>query len=416
LRVWNSNKVPLFILGVGVADTENAQARTNLLELAKRTEGKYYDIENGNDLLRALSEQLSLGTFEVSQLATNRSSSRPLSVGEAKLNTPVEVKPITKDPFEVSFQSIAKTVQFQGGETLELYLTDDGQDIVSRPFDRAFPSAATLVRPGANGRITARVHRPSKGKNGVTFPISFQDPDSHFTPRPTQLWIEVTPVSLGSEKSGQPYLFYDANFEPKTPVPMVNWNASNWPSDATAADVRIWAKYDPTPNLQTILLEQVKQNAQRYAEGFAVDGVEGVKLSISLISNRADSAGLVIQVTELHSERSSGVGSLRVALETDDTIAPSRVTRRFEPANGMAVHTFEFSSANAQALLDSSKSKIAIQTRAAAQLGAWQLQAGQPLRVEVTTVPESLPQPILPTSTQLNFRTDRVLQSVKDPL
>ena len=398
LRAWNGNKVPMFILGVGVSNAENAKARKNLVELADRTEGKYYDIENGSDLLHALSEQLSLGTFEVTKLESKRNNSRPVSVGEAKLNAPVELKPITNEPYEVSFQSISKMVQFQGGESLEMYFDEGGQDIVSKPFDRGSPNAATLVRAGEKGRIIARVHRPSLGKNGVIFPISFQDPDSHFTPRPAQLWIEVTPLTNGSDASRQTYLFYDANFEPKTPVPMVSWNASNWPANATAADVLVWAKYEPTPNLQTIAIEQVKQNTQRYSEGIVVDGVEGVKLSISMMSNREDAAGLVIQVTELHGERSTGVGSVRVALESDETIVPSRITRGFEPANGMAVHTFEFGASNAQAFLESSKSRVSIQTRATAQLGAWQLQSGQPIRVEVTTVPESLAQPILPTT------------------
>jgi hypothetical protein len=348
--------------------------------------------------LHALSEQLSLGTFEVSKLESKRNNSRPMSVGEAKLNAPVELKPITREPYEVTFQSISKTVQFQGGESLELYLDDNGQDIVSKPFDRASPTAATLARSGENARIIARVHRPSLGKNGVNFPISFQDPDSHFTARPTQLWIEVTPLVNDSEAARQTYLFYDTNFEPKTPVPMVNWNASNWPVNATAADVRIWAKYDPTPNLQTIPLEKVKQSTQRYSEGVDVDGVEGVKLSVSMMSNRVDSAGLLIQVTEIHSERSTGVGSMRVGLDWDETIVASRITHRFEPANGLAIHTFEFDAANAETLLESSKSRVCVQTRAAAQMGAWQLQTGQAIRVEVTSVPESLPQPILPTT------------------
>jgi hypothetical protein len=121
-------------------------------------------------------------------------------------------------------------------------------------------------------------------------------------------------------------------------------------------------------------------------------------LSINMIPNREDSAGMTIQVTELHSERSKGVGSMRVGLESDGSLVPSRITRRFEPANGMAVHTFEFNASNTEALLESSKSRVFLQTRAAAQLGAWQLETGQPIRVEVTSVPESLPQAILPTT------------------
>ncbi len=397
-RAWSSNKVPLFILGVGVSDSENAMARKNLVDLAEQTKGKYYDIENGSDLLRALSEQLSLGTFSVSRLDQRPNNKGPISVGEAKLNTPVELKPFTDEPYEVSFQSVAKTVQFQGGESLELILTDDGQDIVSKPYDRSSPRAATLVRAGANGRIIARVHRPSQRKNGVHFPISIQDPDSHFTPRPSQFWIEVTPVVVGTESQRNTYYFYDANFEPKMPVPLVSWNASNWPATATAADVRVWVKYEPTPNLQSIPIEQVKQNLQRYSEGISVNGVEGVRLSVNIMANRENPGATVIQVTESHSDRSKGVGSIRVGLETDEGIVPSRVTHHFEPANSMTVHTFEFEASNAEVFLASAKSRVCVQSRAASHEGAWQLQAGQAIRVEVNSIPESLPRANLPTS------------------
>jgi Caspase domain len=398
LRAWSTNKIPLFILGVGVNNPAGAKDRTNLIDLAERTGGRYYDIENGSDLLRALAEQLSIGTYQVSKLDSKRNNSRPVAVGEAKLNASVEVSPISSEPYEVAFQSTSKTVQFQGGESLELHLNEDGQDIISMPYNRFSPTAATLVRAGESGRLIARVHRPSQHNNSVDFPISFQDPDSHFTPRPTQLWIEVSPVSTGTQSPRQTYLFCDANFESKTPVPMVLWNASNWPANATGAEVQIWAKYGPTPNLQTITLDQVKQNSQRYAEGIPVDGVEGVKITINLIPNRDDAAGLIIQVTETHSDRSLGVGSIRIGLDDDLSIVPSRVTRRFESANNIAVHTFEFDALNAQSLLAASNSRISIQSRSALQLGAWQLQSSQPIRVEIASIPESLPQAILPSA------------------
>lgn len=398
LRVWNSNKVPLFILGVGVNNPAGEKDRKNLISLAERTGGKYYDIENGSDLLRALAEQLSIGSFQVSKLDTKRTNSRQVAVGEAKLNAAVEISPIASEPYEVSFQSTSKTIQLLGGESLELHLTEDGQDIVGMPYNRFSPTAATLVRAGENGRLIARVHRPSQHDNSVDFPISFQDPDSHFTPRPTQLWIEISPVTADARSARQTYLFYDANYESKTPVPLVTWNASNWPSNATVAEVQVWAKYGPTPNLQTISLEQVKQNAQRYAEGIQVDGVEGVKIAVNLIPNRDDSTGLIVQVTETHNDRSLGIGSIRVGLDAEGPTVASRVTRRFEAANSIAVHTFEFEASNAQSLLASSNSRISIQSRSALQLGAWQLQSSQPIRVEITSVPESLPQPILPAA------------------
>jgi hypothetical protein len=246
--------------------------------------------------------------------------------------------------------------------------------------------------------MIARVHRPSQHKNGVNFPISIQDPDSHFTPRPDQLWIEVTPVVANAKLPRQTYYFFDTNYEAKTPVPLVNWHASNWPASATAADVRIWAKYEPTPNLQSISLVQVRQNSQRYSEGVEVSGVEGVRLSIHVLENRAKPEVVEIQVTEMHNDRSSGIGSIRVNLETEESNMPSRILRRFETESKMAIHTFEFDASVSARMLRSPASRLTIQSRAASHEGAWQLQAGQPIRVDVTSIPETLPQIGFPTS------------------
>lgn len=397
-RAWSTNKVPLFILGVGVSDRENANSRKTLQELAERTKGKYYDIENGSDLLRALSEQLSLGTYRVTKSDGVQNGKNADSFAEAKLNTPIELTKISQAPYDVSFQSIIKSIQLRGGESVELFLTDDARDIVSKPYDRSSPRSATLVRTGDSGRMIARVHRPSQHKNGVNFPISIQDPDSHFTPRPNQLWIEVTPVVANAKLPRQTYYFFDTHYEAKTPVPLVNWHASNWPGAATAADVRVWAKYEPTPNLQSIPLVQVLQNSQRYSDGVEVSGVEGVRLSIRVLENRAKPESVEIHVTEMHNDRSSGIGSIRVNLETEESNMPSRIIRRFETESKMAIHTFEFDASVGARMLRSPASRLTIQSRAASHEGAWQLQAGQPIRVDVTSIPETLPQIGFPTS------------------
>lgn len=402
-RAWSTNKVPLFILGVGVTNPENASARETLQQLAERTEGKYYDIENDNDLVRALSEQLAMGTYRVARTGgpkprpSNRQNSE--TVRETKLNNTTELKPIVAGAsYDVSFQSLSKSVQFEGGESIELHLTDDGRDIVSKPYDRSSPKAATLVRSGDSGRRIARVHRPTMHQDGVLFPVSIQDPDNHYTQRPSQLWIEVTPVIPNADLMRQTYVFYDANYEAKTPVPLVNWHASNWPTAATMADVRVWAKYEETPSMQEIPLNQLQQDPQRFADGIDVTGAEGVQLRIHVFDNRANSEYMAIQVTEVHSERSRGVGSIRVSMDMKDGPMPSRVTHRFEAASKIAIHTFEFPAAQGRDLLRSNMSTISVQSRTACHEGAWQLQAGQPIRVDVSSVPETLPLSGLPST------------------
>jgi hypothetical protein len=248
-----------------------------------------------------------------------------------------------------------------------------------------------LSRVGDNGRLLARVHRPLPRQNGVVFPISIQDPDSHFTPRPDFLWIEISPVLEGAVKSRQSYLFYDTNYESKTPVPMVSWFASNWPELAQKADVQVWAKYGVTQPLQTISISEIQKNAQLSLSGVSLKGVDGVTLQMSLNENRPGIGKFEVRLSEIHDSTSLGVGSIGIYFESQDLIQPKRVTHRFESESGLVIHTFEFESTEMKALLQSENSRLTIRSRSSIVEGAWQLQDRPPIRVEVRRQPETLP-------------------------
>ncbi len=397
-RAWNNTKIPVFILGVGISESDNGNTRKTLQELANRTQGKYYDIENGSDLIRALNEQLAMGTYQVTRSEASNGFKKSNDPIEAKLNSPMEFKPLSVESSEylLEFQSIQKLFQLKGGESLEMFVQDDGQDIVSKPYDRSTPQTGTLGRIGANGRLLARVHRPLPRQNGVVFPISIQDPDSHFTPRPDFLWIEISPVLEGPNRSRPSYVFYDTNYESKTPVPMVSWFASNWPTLAQKADVQIWAKYGVTPPLQTISISEIQKNAQRSLSGVTLKGVDGVTLQMSLNENRPGIGKFEVQVSEIHDSASLGVGSIGIYFESQDLIQPKRVTHRFESESGLVIHTFEFESSDLKPLLRSEKSHLAIRSRSSIIEGAWQLQGRPPIRVEVRRQQETLPLMLLP--------------------
>ena len=72
-----------------------------------------------------------------------------------------------------------------------------------------------------------------------------------------------------------------------------------------------------------------------------------------------------ISVVERHSPDSIGVGTLKVGLKSD-TI-PSRVRHRFDAANRIATHLFEFAQPD-EAIL--SRGEIEFTTKAAACAGA----------------------------------------------
>ena len=128
MRAWESAKIPLFILGVGISDSETPNARKTLQSLAQRTQGKYYDIENGSDLLRALLEQLATADYQV-KLDSSADLQLPSPPVESKLNSQVEIKNIAlaTSRYQVLFQSISKPIQLAGGESLEMFVREDGR-------------------------------------------------------------------------------------------------------------------------------------------------------------------------------------------------------------------------------------------------------------------------------------------------
>ena len=390
-RAWQSNRIPMFILGVGISGDDAAQTRTTLQGLAESTGGSYYDVANGSEMLRALLAQLSSGTYRVRQpLATGSRGQEPAL--EARLNQPIELSPVVlEEPYHIEFQAVSKSFQLQGGEALEVVLRSDGQDLLSKPFDQQAPRAGQLIRVGESRSLTARVHRPRVQADGVTFPISVQAPDAFYTPRPDQWWIEIQPVGESSANTSPAYVFYDTHYPPSMPVPFVSWHASHWPTGAPQADVSLWVKYTPTPAEYSLSLRELQQDTQRYGLPSELPGFPGVRVQTQILAEGGAAGRVTIQVTELHGDTSAGIGSLRVLLTSAAGRLPGRVTRRFEPSNRIAIHSFEFDPATAVELFATPQARLEFCSKAAVLAGAWHLTGDQPIRVDITPAAELLP-------------------------
>ena len=80
----------------------------------------------------------------------------------------------------------------------------------------------------------------------VVFPISIQNDDpTRFSPKPSELWVEITPLVSNEDRDPTrlpPYVFNDLGFEPNYPVPRVHCTASGWPPEADSADIELWFK------------------------------------------------------------------------------------------------------------------------------------------------------------------------------
>ena len=138
-RAWKNTQIPLFILGVGISESSNPNTRNVLEGLAERTGGKYYDVENGNDLLwRRYPNNFHWAS--ITSLVKMLPRRAPPPSMESKLNSPIKIDGIqNRSPnYEVSFQNTSRSVQLEGGESLELFLRGDGQEIVARALRSAF--------------------------------------------------------------------------------------------------------------------------------------------------------------------------------------------------------------------------------------------------------------------------------------
>jgi len=373
LSAWEDRDVPVYILGFGVSDEEASQAEREFRQIAKDTGGAYYPVNNGRDLLKALRERLSLGGYSVEDatgaIVSLRDDGEPL----VPLNTSVRLPELAgrQEPYTVKFESVEKEVTVEGGESIELYVTENGTDLVSKPFDENFPVAGLMSRRGEPERLIVRLHRPSSDATAVSFPISLQSESYHFTRRPSDVWVEVAPVLDNELATPLVYGFYDTHFESQQPVPLLRWTATNWPPGAREAAVRVWAKFEPTEPVQTITVPELFGNRDTFSALQQVNGMTGVKFRVDI-----GEAGRELKVVEQHDASSAGIYAMKVKLITPRELRPLRVVHQFDAENGLAIHSFHFAAESAAALAKSSASSLAFFTRESIQQGAFAMDGG----------------------------------------
>lgn len=368
-------------------------------QIANTSGGKYYDIANRSALLRALTEQLARGEFRLSE--GDSSSSKLLSTGGevqiSKLNTPVQVELRSRVPqtFELVFQSVKKQFELQGGEALEMTLKDNGLDIKAEPYLVGSPKSAPLRKPNSSDRKIARAHKPVQNNNTILFPISIQNPNSHYTKRPSELWIEIQPQTDSKQPVGSPYTFYDLPWKSGVTVPLVECLANNWPTDATKASVQIWLSETPAAGLLSFSPADLRKNISKYEAGVTIASLPGYELHAEWQSSNNTSLIGTMVVKERWRPESKELTQTKIRLIPPDAPIPIKVRRRVDPSSFTAVHTFQFIG-NPTDLLDSiGDAKIELQTKGTIATQAWSLEDDQPIEIDLREANEFLPPPII---------------------
>jgi Mg-chelatase subunit ChlD len=386
VRVANEMQVPVFLIGFGLPTEERDAAEREFNQLATITQGGTVTVNDSSDLLREIRARVAAGTFSVDKPPAANQAADGTRTVNASLNGTVTIDPrgLGGNPVQLVFESATAAIPLAGGEALRIQLSADGQNFLPVPFDWQFPQSFGLVS-GTQERQSPyelRVHRPEVKAGSVSFPVSVQSAIEPVTRRPSDAWLVVTPLIQGVEKADHRYWFYDANFEPGQPVPLLKWRANDWPQEARSARLQFWCRFDPTPPLQEFSLQDVLQQPAKYADLRLAD-FPSIGLQVSVSQRTSDAGDYVLNVIQRHDDSSPDLGQLRVEFRCGQPYQPIRVTHQFDSVNAMVSHTFIFKSADAVALERSDQSRFVLTARSASQAAALHPAGGRPIDVDI---------------------------------
>jgi len=305
-----------------------------------------------------------------------------------RLNSPVRITGLGAGPrkFSVDFESQSQALVLEGGERVDFDLSTEGQ-MTMRPFNANV--VTTLPLTSGARRLLARIHRPVSDREGVTFRVSLQDENLDFTRRPDEVWVEITPVSERGDVARPTYVFYERNFEPQMPVPVVVCRTLGWPAGASSARVQLWCKFATSVSVLSRPIAQVEK--QVGGDDESVPGVQGIRFRVAVVSADAQDGLTELRITEQHSAASPGIDALRIQLNAPVDLLPQRIERQSDATAGVVVHSMFFPRDRWLRLKGDPRGKLEITTREATRDGALRAENDRAATVDVTLSSDTLP-------------------------
>jgi len=329
--------------------------------LANHTGGKFFPARDPSSLLAALEKLLGMSQYEVLTIPDERSvtfSPLPLNVTCTKIDKPTD-RPV---PYLVRLtdeQRPAQTeVVLEGAEAIELYLERDirlgKRQLVHHRYDKGLLAKCDnipAVWEGGNHALFVGAHLPDWDGHAARFFISVQNADAkQFCPRPKEVWIRVKPVLPATHQQVDTlYTFYDAvyydeEFLPERPVPMLTCLAPNWPKDAKDAKIEFACKYVETQPDATVTVRGLRQQDPR------IDDLRNVRFNIETKRGDTSLKPYRVVITEHHTGGSE-LGTLKIEiLPPVGSPSAQRIVRRYIPKTGRIRHTFFFDDSAAQTI------------------------------------------------------------------
>jgi Mg-chelatase subunit ChlD len=406
LEAWRQYQAKVHIVSLALQAENVAAVEREFEQLAERTGGNYVAVRNASTLIRELRSLLGPARFRLENLEGQQVGVRPDgTIGPAKLEDPLIIRPTPSEPTDYILQhdQLSRRIEVSPGDALELRVAGNGQYIEAIPFDDNGLAAEAGLVQGRNGPaapLLVRAHRPIADieQGAVRFQVSVQRKDLDITSRPAEAWLEITPLSDDQATELEPtYFFYDATFLANQPVPLLAWEASNWPFDqARYARLRFWCKPAPTPvpDEGRIALRDILADPDAYATLRDLGSLApGIRLRVEA---RKTPGAFRVDVVELHQDPEPDMGALKIVVATDPNAPLQRVSRQFDREHGIAIHSFFFPASADGVFRRSDEAELLLIPGSLVKNGAWQLPPGEALDVEISSDTDTLrPGPLL---------------------
>lgn len=345
------------ILGLAMGNSTERTAAVEFRELCRATEGNFYSLHDSTNLNQRLRDILDPGTFSLQDLSQQDQHQAPL-------NSVIRIPAPEEDSeFLIEYESAQETLNLQGGEAIQMHLSEDHSEIRAYPYDENVVARDNMVtNSGAIAGYVTRIHQPRiDDRRTMSFSVSWQrregDPATNHsvwrhTTRPCRIWIDVDPISDKGIELGPTYTFYDGNFVPGQPVPRLDLSATKWPIGASKGRVRIWSSYDDVGSDIQLTSPSIESSPNRDGIHQSIRvkdlGSSGIPIADGVIMCRnpvevgqVDSANRLRFVLDFIDD-SISVSSWRVDLPETIKHSADRIKRQFDHENRIAVHTFYF--------------------------------------------------------------------------
>lgn len=268
---------------------------------------------------------------------------------KATIGSAIDVQWESDDPqtLVVSQDALSEPVELAGGEAVELFVSQDGQSLISAAYDAGAPIFGTLLGglPRDPQGLRVGAHQPVREGNTVTFDLSLQSAQQRFVSRPREVWIEITPILADNRPAANlKYVFYDPEFVPQTPVPVLRNAARNWPKSARRARIDFWCKWSATEPTRLIPLADLGDGNQPASTPATLDGIPGLQYQVR------SQAGAVARFDFIETYAADTAGGTMIKVDIAGSVLPTRTLHQFDEANHFATHSFLFDGVSSELL------------------------------------------------------------------